>query len=114
MKGEGESRYDRASNVAESLKRIAKQTGTIIVAASQRGRPKAEVFEVCLHDAKESGSLENSSGLVLGVWRDPEDKTLLHVKILKNTKGTGGHCIPCNFDGETMTTAWPATVSSTP
>lgn len=102
IKGAGESRYDRASNVAESIKRTAKATGTVIIMASQRNRPKECDIEVTLHDAKESGSLENSSGLVLGVWRDADDKTLLHLKVLKNTKGTGGLHIQCNFNGETM------------
>lgn len=113
LKGEGESRYDRASNVAESIKRIAKATGTVIVIASQRGRPKEGEYEVTLHSAKESGSLENSSGLVLGVWRDKDDKGLLHIKVLKNTKGTGGLTIECNFNGENMSiTERPKTYSS--
>lgn len=104
LKGEGESRYDRASNVAEAMKRIAKTTGTVIVITSQRGRPKdGGDPEVTLHCAKETGSLENSAGLVLGVWRDPEDKGLLHMQVLKNTKGTAGLHIECNFNGENMT-----------
>ncbi len=112
LKSSGESRYDRASNAAESIKRIAKTTRTVIVMASQRGRPKEGDFEVSLHSAKESGSLENSSGLVIGLWRDPEDNTLLHLKVLKNTKGKGGLHIPCNFDGETMRITERAPMSS--
>jgi energy-coupling factor transporter ATP-binding protein EcfA2 len=102
LRGEGHNRYDRASHAAESIKRIAKATGTIIVMASQRARPKEGEQEVALHDAKESGSLENSSGLVLGAWRDKEDRSLLHLRILKNTKGPAGLDVDCNFDGETM------------
>jgi replicative DNA helicase len=103
VKGEGESRYERASNVAEAIKRIAKSTKTIIVMASQRSRPmKDDKAGVGLHDAKETGALENSSGLVVGAWRDKEDRALLHLKILKCTKGFSGLEIPCNFDGETM------------
>ena len=102
LQGSGESRYDRASNVAEDLKRIAKSTGVIIIAASQRGRPKEGEVEVSLHSAKESGSLENSAGLVIGCWRDAEDSGLLHLKVLKNTKGQGGFSIACNFDGARM------------
>lgn len=99
----GSDRYEKASYVAEALKRIAKDTRTIIVVASQRKRPKDDASpEIFLHDAKDSGSLENSSGLVLGVWRDPEDRGLMHVKVLKNTKGTGGLQIQCNIDGERM------------
>lgn len=103
LQSTGESRYDKASNVAENIKRIAKSTKTIIIMASQRSRPgKDSTVEVGLHDAKESGSLENSSGLVLGTWRDPNDKGLLHLRVLKSTKGGAGIEVLCNFDGERM------------
>lgn len=102
LQGDGGSRYENASSSAEAIKRIAKATGTVIIMASQRGRPKADEYEVGLHDAKDSGSLENSAGVVIGAWRDPEDKTLLHLKILKNTKGSGGFSIQCNFNGAKM------------
>lgn len=100
--GEGKNRYERASNAAESVKRIAKKTKTIIFLASQRGRPGDDDLQVGLHDGKESGSLENSAGLVLGVWRDDKDKSLLHMDVLKNTKGQSGLHISCNFDGAKM------------
>lgn len=103
LSAKGESRYDRASNVAESLKRIAKSTGTIIITASQRGRPKSDEVEVSLHSAKETGSIENSVGLLLGVWRDEEDPTLMHMRVLKSTKGGAGMEIKCNFMGDSMT-----------
>lgn len=47
-------------------------------------------------------SLENSAGLVLGMWRDSQDSTLMKIKILKNTKGSSGKIINCNFDGDQM------------
>ena len=43
--------------------------------------------EVDLYDAKESGSFENSCGLVLGVWKTA--KTELNCRVLKNTRGVG-------------------------
>ena len=99
----GDSRYDRASNVVEDIKRLAKKTGTIFVISSQRGRPgKDTQSEVGLHDAKESGSLENSASVVIGAWRDKDESNLLHLKILKATKGGSGAKVLCNFDGEKM------------
>jgi len=105
VRGSGESRYERVSGVAEQLKVIAKDTGTIIVMASQIGRAatgkqfggKTETQEVSLTDAKESGSIENSSGLVLGAWRDGEDSGRLWLRILKNTKGKAGRTLPCRI-----------------
>lgn len=112
--GPGKGRYERVSNVAEELKIIAKATQTIIFVASQISRPDDDDPEITLHDAKESGSLENSSGLVLGVWRDPDNAALLHLKILKNTKGACGKEILCNFHLETMRITEQSQVSDVP
>ena len=101
VQGEGKSRYERASSVAEELKIIAKNTGTVIVMASQVARDRT-TNEIGLHDAKESGSIENSSGLVLGIWRDDEKKDVLIMKILKNTKGESGKIIRCRIDTSCM------------
>lgn len=99
----GKSRYERVSDIAEHLKVIAKATKTIIVIASQiHRRLDAKGPEITLYDAKDSGSIENSSGLVLGAWRDPKDRTLMKVRVLKNTKGRPGLTIDCNFNGATM------------
>ena len=95
------SRYEKISDVAESLKIVAKATRTIIIFASQISR-KGDEVEIFLHDAKDSGSIENSSGLVLGAWRDKEDSSRMWIKVLKNTKGKAGAKIPCRIDGERM------------
>ena len=98
-------RYEIVSDAAESLKRIAKNTKTIVVLTSQVSRKgKDDDAGVTLTDAKESGSIENSSGVVLGMWRP--DKDTLRIKILKNTKGRADgkdEFIECNYDGATMT-----------
>lgn len=96
-------RYERTSDAAEGLKVLAKSTRTVIIVASQIHRSEySESNEITLHSGKDSGSLENSAGLLIGAWRDEEDKSLMHLKVLKNTKGTGGLEILCNFDGSTM------------
>ncbi|HEX3720332.1 MAG TPA: DnaB-like helicase C-terminal domain-containing protein [Verrucomicrobiae bacterium] len=112
MGGESSKRYDIVTDAAESLKRIAKATKTIIVVSSQirrksqakDGREGNNSLEVNLHDAKESGGIENSSGLVLGAWR-PTINTI-KIKVLKNTKGCAdkpGEALECNFNGACMT-----------
>lgn len=101
--GEG-GRYERTSDAAEELKSVAKKTNTIIVTASQVGRKEKKKDgseasrEVRLTDGKDSGAIENSSGLVLGAWRDAEDEDRLWIRILKNTKGRPGRTIPCRID----------------
>lgn len=97
--GDGKSRYERFSNIAEDFRKIAKSTGTIMVIASQASRDK-ERSEIGLHDSKESGSIENSCSLMLGAWND---STGLKIKVNKNSKGRKDFIIPCVFTGETMT-----------
>lgn len=98
IRGTGKSRYEQISNVAEQLKIVAKSTGTVIVMASQVGRDKDDP-EIRLHDAKDSGSIENSAGVVIGIWRSLDDKgtQLLNVRVLKNTKGRPSDPIQCNL-----------------
>jgi len=102
VKGKGgKSRYERTSDVAEDLKVMAKERGVVVVLTSQVSRSKdSESLEIGLHDAKDSGAIENSSGLVIGAWR--EDRQTMKLKILKNTKGTAPHVITANVDGEKM------------
>lgn len=98
IRGAGTSRYDRMSSVAEELKVIAKATSTIIVIASQIHRKsESDEGEVFIHDAKDSGSIENSAGLIIGAWRDKEEKSRLMLKVMKNTKGTSGHVVACRI-----------------
>jgi DnaB-like helicase C terminal domain len=96
------SRYEALSDSAEQMKVIAKKTETIIVMASQIARPPKDRkdLEIYLHDAKDSGALENSAGLVMGCWRPERD--LIKIKVLKNTKGAAGQTIDAHFDGAKM------------
>lgn len=103
IKGVGSSRYDRTSQIAEDLKVMAKATRTIVICATQIARKGADDEpEVFLTDAKDSGSIENSSGMVLGAWRDAENPDTMHIKVLKNTKGRSGLTIPCQYNGSNM------------
>lgn len=95
------SRYEAVSQSAEELKVIAKRTGTIVITSSQIARPgKKESLEIGLHDAKDSGSLENSAGIVIGAWRPERER--IFFKILKNTSGVAGEVIEAKFDGAKM------------
>jgi len=99
--GEHGSRYEKTSAVAERLKKIAKSCNVVLVAASQiRRKPQDEDETVNLHDGKESGSIENSAQLVIGLWR--ESSRDMRVKVLKSTKGGAGMNVLCDFNGATM------------
>ncbi len=101
--GRGSSRYEKFSNIAEDLRRMAKNLGAAVIVISQvRRRGDDESPEVELCDAKESGSIENSASLVLGAWREqtsengPADRMI--IRVLKNSRGTAGRRIACRWE----------------
>ena len=100
----GSSRYERMSFAAEQMKILAKSTNTVFIVATQIARKKQDDSEITvdLHDAKDSGSIENSAGLVLGAWRTGDKGDMMKVKVLKSTKGGGGRIVECNFTGDTL------------
>lgn len=104
LTGKGKSRYEKITDAMSDMKSMAKNTGTIVVIASQiqRKNEDDENVEVGLYAGKDSGQIENSSGLHIGLWRDRKDSTLLHGKVNKNTKGQAGFRIRLNFDGARM------------
>lgn len=99
VKGSGRGRYEAVSNNAEELKVVAKETKTIVICTSQVHRDKNEK-EISIHDAKDSGSIENSSQLVIGAWRPSEDTMIL--RVLKGNKGGSGIEVQCDFDGKKL------------
>ena len=96
VSGGGGKRYERMSQIAEDMKRLARATNTVVCVASQVAR-KEDRINISLHDSKDSGSLENSAQLVIGAWRPQVDQMTL--KILKQTRMAGQFEITCNYDG---------------
>lgn len=99
--GKGSNRYERFSDIAEDLRSAANMLRAAIVVTSQVKRGDGESPEVSISDGKESGSIENSSSLVLGAWREPSEEggvaDLMTIKVLKNTRGTAGREIKCKW-----------------
>ena len=102
--GSGPTRREKISDIAEQLKVMAKATRTIVIVASQIARPGNvdETWEPDLHSAKESGSIESSSGLLISAWQDFKEPSTLNLRVLKSTKGGTGTFVKCNFDGAKM------------
>jgi len=104
VNGIGKGRYEQITSVMSDLKSMAKNTGTVVVVASQVQRKDARSSTaVGLSDGKDSGQIENSAALHIGAWRDPEDedKTLI-LRVNKNTRGYSGQMLHCNWDGARM------------
>lgn len=112
------TRREKISDIIEGLKVLAKATQTIIIVTSQVSRPPTKSgeaqddWEPHLHSAKESGSIEASCGLLLGIWRDNEDNAL-NIRVLKSTKGGAGMLVKCNFDGSKMIITERSKISDT-
>lgn len=98
MGGGTGKRYERLSTIAEGLKILAKATNTVVIVASQIKRREDDGGEVGLHDAKDSGSIENSAQLVISATRPSIDS--MRLVILKQTKRAGRVEINCNFNGD--------------
>lgn len=104
MLGLGKGRYEQITSVMSDLKSMAKNTGTVVVVASQIQRKdnKASVA-IGLSDGKDSGQIENSAALHIGAWRDPNDEeNTLILRVNKNTRGRAGRVLRCNWDGPRM------------
>ncbi len=103
VRGKG-NRYERISDAAEEAKVLAKKWKAIGIVISQIGRKQKKEGEEedhinvpTLQAAKDSGSIENSVGLMLGVWKVSREE--MRCKILKNSKGTPGQEVAMRIEG---------------
>ena len=90
-------RYERTSDTAEQMRIIARSTNTIMFLTSQSGRNEDEQYaKPGLHSPKGSGSLENSSRLLLGVYLDKDEDGKMYIQVIKDTKSRwAGLVVPC-------------------
>lgn len=106
VQGIGNSRYERMTQAMCDIKSMAKNTGTIVVVASQiqRSGPKKEGEDagVGIGAAKDSGQIENSASLHIGAWKESRSDDFIIMRINKNTRGRSGLEIRCTCDGERM------------
>ena len=99
------TRQDEVSLISRSLKALAKETGTTILALSQmnRGVEAREGLEgkrPRLSDLRESGAIEQDADMVLFVHR-PEVYGIIHDDNGKDLRGTAEIIIGKNRNGDT-------------
>lgn len=81
----GKTRYEKLSDIAEELKLVASVKNVILIVACQIARKeKGALPEIFLHDAKDSGSIENSAMKAIGMWREGAFGEDVKIKVLKN------------------------------
>ena len=90
MQGVGSS-YESTSENVEAFKSYISDSGKVEVLTTQVSRPadKEQGMFQCPSpfSAKNSGSVENSSQLLIGFWKDQNDKKRLWARCLKYTHG---------------------------
>jgi hypothetical protein len=76
------------SDVCEEARILANRHHLVVILVSQIHRPRDDngranaTREVTLHDAKDSGSFENSCSLILGQWKTSQ--TAMRCRVLKD------------------------------
>jgi replicative DNA helicase len=99
------TRQDEVSLISRSLKALAKETGTTIIALSQmnRGIEAREGLEgkrPRLSDLRESGAIEQDADMVIFVHR-PEVYGIIHDDNRRDLRGTAEIIIGKNRNGDT-------------
>jgi replicative DNA helicase len=107
VKGRGDSRYDKVSDVSNSLRELAKNSGVPILAVSQMARPEnRDKRQPRIFDLKESGSIEQDAHVIIMPYR-PQDKDGHYsgedlIVIGKQREGPTG-VVQVRFDSLTLT-----------
>ena len=76
------------SDVCEEARILANRHHLVVILVSQIHRPRDDngranvTREVTLHNAKDSGSFENSCSLILGQWKTSQ--TAMRCRVLKD------------------------------
>jgi replicative DNA helicase len=107
VKGRGESRYEQTTDVSNTLRELAKDTGVPVLAVSQLSKPeRGEKRPPRIFDMKESGALEQDAHVILLPYRPQEkDGHYTHKDIIiigKQREGPTGS-IKAPFDSKTLT-----------
>ncbi|MBU1677670.1 MAG: primase C-terminal domain-containing protein [Bacteroidetes bacterium] len=95
--GKGNNVYEQVSRVAREIKDLAKEFSVPVIFLSQTTKQYDSYDELTLGSARDSGSVDEASDFVLGIWRNAElkrysedqDYPNIHLKlgILKNRRG---------------------------
>ena len=107
VKGRGESRYERVTDVSNSLRELAKMSGVPVLAVSQMAKPEnREKRTPRIFDLKESGSIEQDAHVIVMPYR-PQEKDGHYtgedlIIVGKQREGPTGS-VKVRFDSVTLT-----------
>ena len=96
------TQYERISDVAKQLKELAKEANAVVLCIAQTSRVGGDGTErISLDSARDSGVIEESADVILGMHRDSQDDKVLHLYVLKSRRGRAGAETRLSFEGET-------------
>jgi replicative DNA helicase len=85
----GKTITEQVANIAKGLKELAKKLNIRVMVLSQLNREGGTdgTTPVSVHHFKDSGAIEESADIAIGMWRSASDKNRVHCSILKNREG---------------------------
>lgn len=88
IKGSGISLYEKATNIIQDLKTMAKNLNIIVIILVQLSRKAGEgAEEVKLDMARDSGAIEENSDFIIGVWNpERQSKKEEGLMLMKDTR----------------------------
>ena len=95
VRGKGISLYEKATNIIQEIKALAKNMDIIVIVLVQLSRKAGEgAEEVRLDMARDSGAIEENSDFIIGIWnpeknsnKDEGLKDVRAIKLIKNKRG---------------------------
>lgn len=97
------SPYMKASKLAVQLQEFAKEIDMPVVVVTQANRQAGSGAEdVDMSMARDSGVIEETADLMLGMWRKAGEQDTLRIKVLKNRYGISNISFVAKFDFATQ------------
>ncbi|HEY8417916.1 MAG TPA: DnaB-like helicase C-terminal domain-containing protein, partial [Limnochordales bacterium] len=86
----GQSRAEQVGEISRKLKAMAMELDVPVLCAAQLNRRAEEAQRPTLADLRESGAIEQDADVVLFLWRDGQDESLVRCTIGKQRNGAIG------------------------
>ncbi len=88
----GKNITEQIAIIARGTKELAKKLNIRVMILSQLNREGGTdgTTPVMLHHFKDSGAIEESADIAIGMWKSASDKNRIHCEILKNREGESG------------------------
>ena len=88
----GKSITEQVAIIARGTKELAKKLNIRVIVLSQLNREGGTdgTTPVSMHHFKDSGAIEESADIAIGMWKSASDKNRVHCEILKNREGESG------------------------